>query len=168
MQENGKSDLSQAGCTRLQDIAEDDMLEEDAAIGVIPVPPPPPPPISIEFNNNNGNLTGGIALVPSFRVSSTMSSSDQPVSSSSSSHAVGAIKAEEIIQRGRTLRKSNMVRTPGGTPIRSDIKDNKPAVTAQDMIAQALQKRFKSANQHASSPLKPQTDASDEEWTEDV
>jgi len=175
MQENGNSKVDVTGkhCSTIRDIAEDD--EEDEEIKVhnsssVP-PPPPPPPLMILSNmmqhpqQLNVNNVATISMQSSsFRISGTMSSLDQPVGISNTA-SVGTINVEEIIQRGRTLKKSNLIRTPGGTPLRNDLKDNKAvAVTAQDMIALALKKRFKAANQK--SPLKPQE--SDDEWNEET
>ncbi|EFA83619.1 hypothetical protein PPL_02685 [Heterostelium album PN500] len=105
-----------------------------AATNVQPVmaaggPPPPPPPVPPVFKPAN------LALK---KLKSNGTESPAPMTpTKQSSMSIG-----DILRSGQkvTLKKSDVVRSPGGTPVR-DVTNQQP-ISTQDFIANALKKKF--------------------------
>jgi hypothetical protein len=148
----------------LRDLAEDDTEGSQP----IPLPPPPPPVFKPTTTTKSSKLQPSMndsVPQPTFRVSGTMSSIDQPIADSS---FPSGFTVEEIVKRGQTLKRSNISRTPGGTPIRTDLQESTTIVTTQDMIAQALKKKFSVVHQKSPVALSPKSAALDAaDWEEE-
>eukprot|EP01132_Coremiostelium_polycephalum_P006161 gene6161-7674_t len=105
-----------------------------------PPPPPPPPPI---FKSSNAVLKKSISGTPS---TTTTTSTPSNISTPTKSLTIADIlKSGQKVQ----LKKSDVVRSPGGTPMREPTKTQQ---STQDMIANALKKKFK--NTYYDSPEK--------------
>jgi len=106
-------------------------LQENHTNHDIPLPPPPPqisPPSSpskIEF-----------IPPPTLHMSNGMYMSRRAVDTSGEPFSLA-----DIVRKGTSLKKVNVERSPGGTPIRPIDRTTNP-ITSQDMIALALKKKF--------------------------
>jgi len=107
------------------------------------MPPPPPPP----FNNTGGTIHS-YALrkrKEALNVNANFVVAKRAVQRSTS------ISLADIINRSSSLRKVEIQRSPGGTPMRLPSVSNYP-LNSQELITQALKKKFQQVQHAAMSP----------------
>ncbi|EGG20359.1 hypothetical protein DFA_07483 [Cavenderia fasciculata] len=112
-------------------------------ISSTPMPPPPPPPLPPVFkatalNIKKKNING---VAPDVNVNATPTKS---------------MSIGDILRSGNgkvQLKKSDVVRSPGGTPIR-DVTNKPSVVSTQDFIAMALKKKFQNVHVNDSPEVK--------------
>eukprot|EP01133_Synstelium_polycarpum_P001148 gene1148-1313_t len=106
------------------------------AMNKTPSAPPPPPPM------------------PPMTKSSSVLKINRGNSGTSSAPIVNATPTKQMLSIGDairgsgkvTLKKSDVIRSPGGTPIRDITNQPRSALSTQDFIAIALKKKFQNVN----------------------
>jgi len=110
-----------------------------------PPPPPPPPPAAIPTGTNSP-----------FSMKKKGSSNKESATPAHSS-SVKEISLSEILNKSSSLRKTE--RSPGGTPLRprnAKTSEKHPS-TNQDIITQALKRKFQNVQQSPDGSPKPET-----------
>lgn len=78
----------------------------------------------------------------------------------------GSVSLADILTRSTSLRRVNVERSPGGTPLRTPLSPKDP-VTSQDLIALALKKKFRQMNKMSPSPDTCGKSPMNNSWEED-
>ncbi|KAF2075655.1 hypothetical protein CYY_003028 [Polysphondylium violaceum] len=92
----------------------------------VPPPPPPPPPLA---------QTKKLEIKKSINNSANTNNNSTPMKQP-------ILSMNDILKGGKSLKRSDVVRSPGGTPLKDTTTSSNPVVSHQDFIANALKKKF--------------------------
>ncbi|GAM22194.1 hypothetical protein SAMD00019534_053690 [Acytostelium subglobosum LB1] len=120
-------------------------------------PPPPPPPLPPMYKPTNFKMQKTAEGV--------IRSSQMPAGTPTKQ----ALSIGDLLRSGQkvTLKKSDIIRSPGGTPVRDITNQQKSVLSTQDFIAVALKNKFKNVVHQESPERRPSTKSATKKGNDD-